>query len=378
MFVILRVVFDTSTRLVYPFLPVLARAMGVDIATFSIALSARSATGFISPFMSTLVDYWGRKSGILIAIGLFVISNVLVVFFPVFTMFGISMVISSLGAFLLNSSLQAYLGDTMGYEKRGVAIGIIETGWATSFMLGMPVVGFLIARFSWLTPFQVLALLGAILFFVFTLLLPGNKGMKLSGNGSAFWQTLRYVYRSPLALTGLGMALCNGLSKESVNLVFGVWMEDTFGLTITALGFSASLIGVAEIIGDLSGGVLTWRLGKRGTVAIGYSVMIMAAIGLLLFGSTLPGALASLAVILLSYEMVVVGNITLMSQVLPEARATLIGTYIAFNSLGRTISALVTPRLYLLGFGYNLLMMIVFAFLALILLSRMRLPEQGS
>jgi len=84
LFVILRMVYDTSTRMVYPFLPVLARGLGVDIATFSLALSARSATGFLSPLISTMVDIWGRKGGILSAIAVLIVGNALIIFFPTF------------------------------------------------------------------------------------------------------------------------------------------------------------------------------------------------------------------------------------------------------------------------------------------------------
>jgi MFS family permease len=119
-------------------------------------------------------------------------------------------------------------------------------------------------------------------------------------------------------------------------------------------------------------------LGKRRTIAFGYSIMMLAAIGLIILGGTLSGALVCLAFLFFAYEIVVVGNFTLLSQVLPEARATLIGTYFAFNSLGRTISALVAPRLYLIGFNYNLMTMILFVILALVLLTRIKLTTTGA
>jgi len=358
--------------MVYPFLPVLARALGVDIATFSLALSARSATGFLSPFISTVVDIRGRRGGILSAIAVLIAGNALIIFFPVFPVFALGLIINSLGTYLLSPSIQAYLGDHTGYEKRGVAIGIIETGWATSYMLGMPVVAFLIARFGWLSPFQALALLGAALFLLFYIILPGDSRKHSPGTRPDFTRALRAVFKSPLAWSSLGMAFCNGMAKETVNLVFGVWLEDSFGLAITAIGFSAALIGIAEMIGELLGGLMTWRLGKKGTVAAGYGVMVSSAIGLFLFGGTLPRALACYAVMLFAYEIIVVGNFTLMSESLPGARATLIGTYFAFNALGRTISALVTPRIYQVSFNLNLAVLVFFALVAFILLYRMK------
>ncbi len=66
-----RSVSNTAYRMVYPFLPVFARAFGVDLATMSLALSARSASGALGPLIAPFTDRHGRRFGLSLGLGLF-------------------------------------------------------------------------------------------------------------------------------------------------------------------------------------------------------------------------------------------------------------------------------------------------------------------
>lgn len=371
-FTLLRVMFDTSTRMVYPFLAVLARGFGVDITAVSLAITLRSATGFASPFISAFSDTWGRKTGILVGVALFTASNSLIVFFPVFPVFVVSICLTYLGMYLYVSSMQAHLSDHIPYQKRGMALGIIETGWALSFILGMPLVAFLISRYGWWKPYQVLGLVGLLSFILISRILPANSPHINLDKNRTIWRSLRYVLASREALMGLGLSLCVGISNELVNLMFGVWMEDSFGLKIAALGISAAVIGLAELSGELSAGILTERLGKTHTITLGLILNGLAALALLWLGRNLSGALVCLAIFYFGYEVSVVGNFTLMSEVLPEARATLMGTNIAMFSLGRMLGAPVAPVLYQFGFHYNTIAAVLLILIALVVLNRLK------
>ena len=56
--------------MVYPFLPVFARLLGVDLGTMSLALSARSATGALGPLLAPFTDRRGRRFGLSLGLGL--------------------------------------------------------------------------------------------------------------------------------------------------------------------------------------------------------------------------------------------------------------------------------------------------------------------
>ncbi|HUV26396.1 MAG TPA: hypothetical protein VMW34_03430, partial [Anaerolineales bacterium] len=54
-----RVVLNTMYRMVYPFLAVFGRGMGVDLPTISLALTLRSFTGVFGPFLAFIGDSRG-------------------------------------------------------------------------------------------------------------------------------------------------------------------------------------------------------------------------------------------------------------------------------------------------------------------------------
>jgi len=71
LFLITRIILDTGFRMVYPFLPTFARALGVDISAISLAITARSSLGILSPFIGSAGDLIGRKSAMLIGLSIF-------------------------------------------------------------------------------------------------------------------------------------------------------------------------------------------------------------------------------------------------------------------------------------------------------------------
>src|SRR6266498_2599995 len=64
-FMFVRLVLNTMHRMVYPFLAVFARGLGVEITTLSFVVTARSFVGIFAPVFGPFVDRRGRKFGLL-------------------------------------------------------------------------------------------------------------------------------------------------------------------------------------------------------------------------------------------------------------------------------------------------------------------------
>jgi predicted MFS family arabinose efflux permease len=157
------------------------------------------------------------------------------------------------------------------------------------------------------------------------------------------------VWSSLPALAGLSMSLLLSAANEVINLVFGVWLEDSFGLRITALGAVAIVIGLSELGGESLVGGLTDRLGKVRSLTIGLLMNSLAAIALSYLGRNTFGALVGLFLFYITFEFTLVSSIPLMSELLPNARATLMGMNIAAVSIGRALGALIAFPIYSLG-----------------------------
>lgn len=342
-----RTVLNTMHRMVYPFLPAFQRGLGVDLAALSLALTLRSLAGASGPLLASVADSRGRKAGMMMGLLLFVAGVGLVAVWPTYQAFLIALVLAMVGKYIFDPSMQAYLGDRVAYQRRGLVLAVTEIGWSFSFIFGVPLMGLLIATYGWAAPFPLFALLGLLAIGLLGWLLPrdpppadGRAG--LLGNMGLVWA-------SPAALAGLSMSLLISAANEVINLVFGVWLEDSFGLKITALGAVAIVIGLSELGGESLVGGLTDRLGKVRSLTIGLLLNSLAALTLAYLGLNTLGALVGLFFFYITFEFTLVSSIPLMSEILPNARATLMGMNIAAVSIGRALGALLAPPIYSLG-----------------------------
>jgi predicted MFS family arabinose efflux permease len=372
-----RLIFNTFYRMVYPFLPYFMRGLGVDLGQMSAALSLRAVAGAFSPFLAVVADLRGRKAGMLLGTVLFILGVSLVALHPVFWTFVAALFLATIGNLVFIPSMQAYLGDRVSYEKRGLPLALTELSWSLSFIIGVPLTGLLIARFGWTSPLPWLAGLALLALILLSRLLPAD--LPPARHRANPLRSFRTVLASPLALVGLAMSASFIIANEVVNLVFGLWMESSFGFKLTALGLVAMVIGVAEFCGEaLVGGVVD-RLGKVRAVALGLLANCIVALALAALGASLAGAVACLVLFYLTFEFTIVSSLPLMSEILPEARATLLAVNMAFISLGRAAGAWLAPRFFTLGGAqsilFNALAAVGFNLLALVALSFLRKVE---
>lgn len=376
-FVFVRVVISTTFRMIYPFLSYFARGMGVDLKMISYALTARSLMGLISPFLASVADSRGRKTGMLLGIITYTGALSLIVLWPTYPSFFIALSLATIGYLIFIPSMQAYLGDRVPYEKRGRVLGITEFAWSLSAIIGVPLVGFIIARKGWLAPFPLIALLGGISILLLSWMLPKDTLPQEGQTG--FWKNLRKVFSYPPAVAALAMAGFYTAANETVTLVYGVWVEQAFALSIASLAATALAIGISELGGEVLVTLFTDKIGKRRAVVIGLIGNCLAALALPFAGQWKAGAMLSLFLFYLTFEFTLVSGIPLMTEILPSSRATMMAAHMAVIALGRSVGDLAAPILYtqpaVPGIAANALVAIGFNLIALFLLTRVRLPH---
>jgi predicted MFS family arabinose efflux permease len=297
----------------------------------------------------------------------------LVIVHPSLLTFVLAIILSAAGKYIFDPSMQAHLGDRVAYHRRGFAIAMTELSWSLSFILGIPLVGLLISLGGWNTPFLTLGVLGVLAFIVLLWVLPADPIDDLPQN--TLWQNLRIILLHASSMAGLSVGLFASAANEVVNLVFGVWMESTFGLQIAALGLASAVIGLAELGGEGLVGGLADRLGKIRAIGLGLVANCLAAILLPLLGQSLAGALVGLFLFFITFEFTLVSIIPLMTELQPGARATLMAFNIAGLSLGRAIGDLIGPFLYAGGIALSVSVAVVFNLLALFALRRVGKPD---
>ncbi len=370
LFTLTRIALSTNIRMVYPFLPVFARGLGIEPTALALAFSVRSFLGILGPFLASIADTHDRKTGILLGMGLFTVGSGVVGMWPTLWSFilGTSLVIIGNGVFI--PSVNAYLGDRIPYEKRGRVIAILETNWALSFILGIPVVRFLIESYSWVTPFVLFTGIGLLFFILFLAILPAQHIPATDDN--KIWKNLWRIARTWPALAGMLVGILATGANEMVNLVFGLWIEDQVGLNIAALTTASVVIGVSELGGEVLTGLFLDVIGKRRMIWIFLGVNSLAALLLPLTGGALGWSMAGLGLFFISFEITLVGTLTMMSEVMPDARATVIAATVAGFSLGRLLGNLIAPGLFGISFWAIALAAVVLNILAAGLLTQVR------
>lgn len=396
LFMFVRTVFNSTYRMIYAFLPIIGRGLGVELHSMSLALTTRATVSSLGPLAATVSDLRGRKFGMLLGLALYALGTGLVVFFPIFPIFVVSMVLSTVGKYVFDPGMQAYLGDRVGYQERGRVLALTEFGWSLASILGIPLAGFLIARSGWVAPFPLFAGLGLVSWLLLYLGLPAEQHERhpdhsLLGN-------FRNVLTHGPSIAALGIGYFASTANEVINLIFGVWLDDslkswvgpqgftgifkflnffrtTLGLDIALLILAAIIIGISELCAEGLVARFVDRLGKPRAIALGIGVNALAAMLLPHLGKTTFGALSGLFLFYISFEFALVSLIPMMTEILPGNRATLMAFNVSALSLGRASGALLAPLLYGFGLTASGAGALVFNALAFTLLARFFLKE---
>jgi predicted MFS family arabinose efflux permease len=344
LFLITRIILDTGFRMVYPFLPTFARALGVDISAISLAITARSSLGILSPFIGSAGDSMGRKSAMLMGLSIFAGGSLVVLLWPSYIGFLFALLLGSLGKVIFDPAMQAYLGDRVPYNLRGRAIAITEIGWSGAALVGLPIIGWIIYRSNWVAPFPILGILAALAAFFVWRAIPSDPAA--DSERPTLMHALRTILSRPSTLAALTVSLLINIGNESINVIYGLWLENSFGLHVVALGAASVLIGLAELSGVGLVARLTDQLGKIRALCLGIISITVACLLLPFLGVSLIPALIGLFLFYLTFEFTFVTLISLFTELEPSARATLMATSITAAAGGRALGALIGPALF--------------------------------
>jgi predicted MFS family arabinose efflux permease len=259
----------------------------------------------------------------------------------------------------------------VAYERRGRLLAVFEFSWSLAYLLGGLAVGALIARFGWQSPFVLVAGLGLIGIAALRWMLPADRPE--GGHQVRLLGGFREIFTSRPAVMALAMVTFMGLANELINLEFGPWLQDSFGLELLALGGASAVVGLSELGGEGLVSLVIDRLGKRRAVAGGLALNAAAGLLLPLLGGQVGAAVLGLGLFYFSFEFLFVSTVPLLTEIVPKARGTMMAFMFAGISLGRVVGAGVNPGLHAAGFWASAAASAGINLLALWALSRVRL-----
>jgi len=340
-----RVALNTAYRIVYPFLPAIARGLDISVTAASRLAALRMLPGLAAPWLGALGDQQGRRRMIEPALLIFSLAGFLLAGAGTLWAVAVAFAAYGLSKILFDPSLHAFLGDTVPYSERGRAIGILELSWSSAWLLGVPAAGYMIQRWGWRSPWAALGAVGLACLALTHWVLPRDRrppsGGQVDSRAAPATPSWRAMLRRPGVLPMLVVGVLLTCAIELPFIVYGAWLEQAFSLSLSGLGLASIAIGAAEAIAELGTTVLTDRIGKRRSVLAGL-LGLAGTLALLpwLAGFGLAAAMAGMVLVVLTFEFAIVSVIPLATELVPEARASFLSLNVTAMVLGRMMGSI--------------------------------------
>jgi len=338
---LVRLLLNTGRRFIYPFAPALSRSLDVPLTAITTIIASGQFTSVLGLFTGPLADRIGNR--VVMRTGLAVLSigmllcGLVAEYWAVF----VGLVLASFGKTIFDPAIQSFIGNHVPFAQRGRVIGIIETAWAGSTLIGIPAFALIIEHVGLQTSFYVLAFLGAVGWFMIARILPEDeKNTKAQGASVSLLSGIFSLFRKRSTAGMLLFGFWISLANDGLFVVYGLWLEESFQVSLVTLGFSTIAIGCAELLGESITALFADKIGLKRTIIISLCLVSGAYFMLPMLGGSLSLALAGMFFVFLFFEIVMVTSFSLSTELLPGARATMMSGFYALSGIGRMAGVL--------------------------------------
>lgn len=322
----------------------------MPLAAVTSIIATSQFTSLLGVFSGPLADRWGYRSMMRAGLGMLaggmLVCGLVPAYWPVF----IGLLIAALGKTVFDPAIQAFIGHHVPFERRARVIGIVETGWAGSTLIGIPALALIIEHMGIRVSFYVLAVMGAVSWLVISRLVPPDivlpKGQQQRISLLKTFAKLLHI-RSATGVLAFGFWI--SLANDSLFVVYGAWFEEAFLVSLVTLGFSTVAIGSAELLGESLTALFTGRLGPKRAVITGIWLVIATYLLLPLISTSLYLAMAGMFFVFMTFEFTIVSSFFLSSELIPEARATMMAGFYAASGIGRMVGVLLGGLIWQVG-----------------------------
>jgi predicted MFS family arabinose efflux permease len=321
--ILIRLVRDTSIRMLFPFLPQYARGLGITLTAAGFLLMTRTLLGVLTPLFGNRADRTGNRPMLMAGFALLGLGMLIFSFSRGLASALIAMVLLGIADAMLLPILQAYVSEQTPPQQRGRSLATVEYSWAISGIIMLPVVGWMITESSWQAPFRLLGVASFIAVAILWFFLPPDirrRDVKPVSLG----EKMKIIIADRSALGSILTFAIMFIALEAFFISWGAHLERNFGLSPSEIGRVAIAFGVAELVGSVTASVIIDKVGKRRSVIAG---LILSAGSLALLpwlDQSLLTLVIGLSLASVAFEFTIVSNIPLMSEQRPGSRATVL------------------------------------------------------
>jgi len=358
---------DTGSQIFNPFLPLIASGLGLSVVELGRLIGLRNVMGIFSPLSGALSDRFGYRLIIRVSLLLVAAGCLLLAVSSAPWMVAVAIMLSGLGTSAFVPNLHAFISSQLPYKLRARGLGMIEYSWALTGIVGLSLIGLLIAATGWRTPFYLLAAAMVTMSLVFGAM-PGNKqhaaaaaenadaatadtAIKPANIGRTHWarrflsvfvigSNRRSTYATMLAAT------LSFFAAMQMMLTHGAWLAGTYGLDAAALGLVALILGCFDLAASVAVSLFTDRIGKKRSVLIGIGGSLAAYLVMPFLDTGVVQAVAIIAIARMCFEFNIVSHFPLLSEQVPEQRGQVMTLGAAATMLGATLAGFTGPWLF--------------------------------
>ncbi|MCW9129622.1 MFS transporter [Bacillus paramycoides] len=331
-----------DSLLVAPLLPTITETMSIPNGSGGLLITIYALFyGITAPLFGPMSDKVGRKRMIVIGFVIFSISTFCTGVAKSFEVLLIFRGLTGLSGAMVMPSIFALVGDKVTYESRGKAMGMIMGAMVGSTVIGVPIGAFLSEIGNWQWTFYSIGIVTLFIALLVNQLLENEKPrneVRVSAT-KAMIASLKIVLVNVPVLFALLATFLWTIGLHGMFSYIGVYYGENFGLSVGEIGMVIFLAGVGSVAGNILGGKLADKIGKRNVVSI---ASIVVSISVMIFSLSIEKLGIAIAVHIIWSLFIGFGQASL-TALISELKPAVRGTVMALNSsamyIGMTIAS---------------------------------------
>ncbi|HSM24050.1 MAG TPA: MFS transporter [Anaerolineaceae bacterium] len=201
-----------------------------------------------------------------------------------FIQYGVIAFLVMTGMALYDTTTDGLALDITPSDEAGKIQGIMVGGRAMGVVVLSSLIGILAQQVSWLAAFWLLALLTLLPL----VLVIGFREPPRKAEQKFEWKAFSAFKSWPIIALGLLGALYS-LIINATNEIINPFLQSNFGISVMVAGFYTTVWGLGVVLGGVTGGPLTDRIGQRRAVEV---ALIVSLFSVLVFSITPSASLA--------------------------------------------------------------------------------------
>lgn len=244
---------------------------------------------FSIPLISATMHY-NRKVLLLLLLGGFAISNVIVAFVSNYAVIISMRVVGGICAGIMWPMIAAYGMRLVSPKQYGKAVAVIMAGTTLGISLGMPLMTWIGDNYGWRNEFILIGVVIVVIGILSMLMLPSLKGEKLTRESSPFAMLKNKAVLMVLLFTLLGVSAHYGVYVYIARLVETMQMAGGIEMALVMFGIGSLFsVGIAIKYTDDHLQLLTILMFALLIVAMVIFLLFAGAFGISHFGFFLWG-----------------------------------------------------------------------------------------